>query len=60
VHARVTEICFDDTRCEHYDEPQLAAFVISIAAINAWNRVNAITRQPSGERGGEISQAFPE
>jgi len=33
----------------HYDEPQLAALVIAIAAINAWNRVNAITRQVSGE-----------
>jgi AhpD family alkylhydroperoxidase len=33
----------------HYDEPQLAALVIAIASINAWNRVNAITRQVSGE-----------
>jgi AhpD family alkylhydroperoxidase len=33
----------------HYDEPQLAGLVIAIAAINAWNRVNAITRQVSGE-----------
>jgi AhpD family alkylhydroperoxidase len=33
----------------HYDEPQLAALVIAIAAINAWNRINAITRQVSGE-----------
>jgi AhpD family alkylhydroperoxidase len=34
---------------QHYDEPQLAALVISIAAINAWNRINAITRQITGE-----------
>jgi AhpD family alkylhydroperoxidase len=33
----------------HYTEPQLAALVISIAAINAWNRINAATRQISGE-----------
>ena len=33
----------------HYNEEQLAALVISIAAINAWNRLNAATRQPSGE-----------
>jgi AhpD family alkylhydroperoxidase len=33
----------------HYDEAQLAGLVIAIAAINAWNRVNALTRQVSGE-----------
>lgn len=33
----------------HYDEPQLAALVLSIASINAWNRINAATRQISGE-----------
>lgn len=33
----------------HYSEPQLAALVISIATINAWNRLMAATRQPSGE-----------
>jgi AhpD family alkylhydroperoxidase len=38
----------------HYDEPQLAALVLSIAAINAFNRVNAITRQVSGEWVGEF------
>jgi AhpD family alkylhydroperoxidase len=32
----------------HYDEPQLAALVISIAAINAWNRINATTGQITG------------
>jgi AhpD family alkylhydroperoxidase len=29
----------------HYDEPALAALVISIAAINVWNRLNVTTRQ---------------
>jgi AhpD family alkylhydroperoxidase len=38
----------------HYDEPQLAALVIAIASINAWNRVNAITRQVSGEWVGQF------
>jgi AhpD family alkylhydroperoxidase len=33
----------------HYDEPQLAALVIAIAGINAFNRVNAVTGQVSGE-----------
>jgi AhpD family alkylhydroperoxidase len=33
----------------HYREPQLAALVLSIATINAWNRINAATRQVSGE-----------
>jgi AhpD family alkylhydroperoxidase len=32
----------------HYTEPQLAALVLSIATINAWNRINAATRQISG------------
>jgi alkylhydroperoxidase family enzyme len=38
----------------HYDDPQLAALVLSIAGINAWNRVNAITRQLSGEWVGQF------
>jgi AhpD family alkylhydroperoxidase len=38
----------------YYDEPQLAALVLAIAAINAWNRINAITRQVSGEWVGEF------
>ncbi len=32
----------------HYDEEALAALVLSIAGINAWNRLNVITRQPAG------------
>jgi AhpD family alkylhydroperoxidase len=39
---------------EHYDEPQLAALVIAIATINAFNRINAITRQISGEWVGQL------
>ncbi|HEY3917881.1 MAG TPA: carboxymuconolactone decarboxylase family protein [Stellaceae bacterium] len=37
-----------DDAARHYDEPALAALVISIAAINAWNRINATTRQVAG------------
>lgn len=33
----------------HYDESQLAGIVIAIASINAWNRINAATRQITGE-----------
>jgi alkylhydroperoxidase family enzyme len=34
---------------EHYDEEQLGALVSLIAVINAFNRVNVITRQPAGD-----------
>jgi AhpD family alkylhydroperoxidase len=33
----------------HYDETQLGALVLAIASINAWNRINATTRQITGE-----------
>jgi AhpD family alkylhydroperoxidase len=32
----------------HYGERELAALVVTIAAINVWNRVNAATRQVAG------------
>jgi AhpD family alkylhydroperoxidase len=34
---------------KHYDEGELAALVALIAEINAWNRLNVITRQPAGD-----------
>jgi AhpD family alkylhydroperoxidase len=37
-----------DEAARHYTEPQLAALVVSIAAINAFNRLNATTRQSTG------------
>jgi AhpD family alkylhydroperoxidase len=40
------EIWFEATR--HYNEAQLASLVISIAAINTWNRLNVVTRQMAG------------
>jgi alkylhydroperoxidase family enzyme len=33
----------------HYDEPALAALVVAIANVNAWNRLNVTTRQVAGE-----------
>jgi len=33
----------------HYDERGMAALVVAIATINAWNRPNAATRQVAGE-----------
>ena len=37
-----------DEAARHYSEQQLAGLVVTIAAINAFNRVNATTRQPTG------------
>lgn len=34
---------------KHYSEPQLGALVLSIGMINLWNRLNAATRQVTGE-----------
>jgi AhpD family alkylhydroperoxidase len=42
-----------DDAAQHYDEAQLAALVLAIAAINAWNRLNVTTRQVSGDWVGE-------
>jgi AhpD family alkylhydroperoxidase len=36
----------------HYDEPALAALIVSIASINVWNRLNVATRQVAGEWAG--------
>ena len=38
-----------DEAARHYGEPALAALIVHIAAINAWNRLNVTTRQPAGE-----------
>ena len=38
-----------DHAAGHYDGSQLAGLVVAIAAINAWNRINAATRQITGE-----------
>jgi AhpD family alkylhydroperoxidase len=41
----------------HYSEPQLAALVVTIATINAFNRVNAATRQITGDYVDRIVEA---
>jgi AhpD family alkylhydroperoxidase len=38
-----------DRAAQHYDEEQLGAIVALIAQINAWNRINVMTRQPAGD-----------
>ncbi|MDX8492551.1 carboxymuconolactone decarboxylase family protein [Mesorhizobium sp. VK22B] len=40
-----------DEAARHYDDKALAALVIQIALINAFNRLNAPTRQPVGAWG---------
>jgi AhpD family alkylhydroperoxidase len=37
-----------DEAARHYQEPALAALILSIALINAWNRINVTTRQVAG------------
>jgi AhpD family alkylhydroperoxidase len=37
-----------DEAARHFDEAQLGALVVAIAGINAWNRINATTRQIAG------------
>ena len=46
-----------DGAARHYTEPQLAALVVAIAAINAFNRVNAATRQITGDYVARIVEA---
>jgi len=41
-----------DEAAAHFTEPQLAALVVDMAAINAWNRLNAATRQVAGAWAG--------
>jgi AhpD family alkylhydroperoxidase len=37
-----------DEAARHYDDEALASLVLTITAINAWNRLNVTTRQPAG------------
>ncbi len=46
-----------DEAARHYTEPQLAALVVAIATINAFNRLNAATRQLTGEFVDQIARA---
>jgi len=45
----------------HYDDAQLSGLVIAIAGINAWNRINAATRQITGDLVAQfIAQPAPQ
>jgi AhpD family alkylhydroperoxidase len=46
-----------DEAARHYSEPELAALVVAIATINAYNRVNVATRQITGEFVDQIARA---
>ena len=47
----VPDAIFDEA-AKHYDRQALAALIINIAGINAWNRLNVATRQVAGAAGG--------
>jgi len=46
--AEVSDEVWDQARA-NFDEPQLAALVLTIAQINLWNRLNVATRQVAGQ-----------
>ena len=46
-----------DEAARHYTEEQLAALVVAIATINAYNRANVATRQITGEWVDRIARA---
>ncbi len=48
----VPDAVFDEA-AKHYAEPALAAIVVAIAAINAWNRLNVVAKQVTGEWMGQ-------
>jgi AhpD family alkylhydroperoxidase len=39
-----------DQAARHFNEPALAALILSIAMINVWNRLNAAVRQVAGAK----------
>ena len=43
----VPDAVWDDA-ADHYDEKELSSLLVSIGAINVWNRLNAATRQVAG------------
>ncbi len=46
----VSDVLWDEAK-RHFDEKALAGLLISIAAINVWNRLNVATRQVAGSAG---------
>jgi hypothetical protein len=45
-----------DAAARHYTKQQLAALVVATATINAYNRLNAATRQISGEWTAQVAE----
>lgn len=43
----VSDAVWEDA-ARHFDQPQLAALLLSISTINVWNRLNVATRQVAG------------
>ena len=41
-----------DAAADHYDEKELSSLLLSIAAINVWNRLNAAIRHPVPDKTG--------
>ena len=54
----VTDEIWDEA-ARHFTEPQLAALVVAIATINAYNRANVATRQITGEWVDRIARKRP-
>ncbi len=48
-----------DVAADHYDEKELSSLLLSIAAINVWNRLNAAIRQPVPDETGEAVSGGP-
>jgi alkylhydroperoxidase family enzyme len=40
-----------DAAAKHYTQEELSGLLLTIAAINVWNRLNAATRQIAGSHG---------
>jgi AhpD family alkylhydroperoxidase len=45
-----------DEAAKHFDEESLGALIVQIAAINAWNRLNVVTRQVGGAWTGAVGE----
>ena len=48
AHEGVSDETWSQVR-KHYDDRQIGALVALIAGINAWNRLNVISRNPAGD-----------
>ena len=47
THHGVTDDTWAEVR-KHYDDDQIATLISTVALINAWNRLNVISRTPAG------------